>query len=67
MRVTVRAKARLVEEGYSEEMGARPLKRTLQRLIEDRLSEELLSHNGAEEISVLVDYDGEKFVFKIET
>ncbi len=66
MRVTARAKAQLVEEGYNEEMGARPLKRTLQRLVEDRLSEELLKRNISDEASVLVDYEGGDFVFKIE-
>jgi ATP-dependent Clp protease ATP-binding subunit ClpC len=32
----------LVEEGYDAEYGARPLKRVIQRRIEDRLSEEIL-------------------------
>jgi len=36
------AKELLVEEGYSAEFGARPLKRTLERQIEDPLSEEIL-------------------------
>ncbi len=34
---------KLIEEGYSEEYGARPMKRTVQRRIEDRLSDEILS------------------------
>lgn len=32
----------LVEQGYDENFGARPLRRAIQRLVEDRLSEELL-------------------------
>ncbi|MBU4532200.1 MAG: ATP-dependent Clp protease ATP-binding subunit [Eubacteriales bacterium] len=32
----------LADKGYDEKFGARPLRRTIQRLIEDRLSEELL-------------------------
>ena len=36
------ALAKLVEEGYDAEYGARPLKRVIQRKIEDKLSEEIL-------------------------
>src|SRR5699024_10677198 len=32
------AKDYIVGEGYNEEYGARPLRRTIQRLVEDRLS-----------------------------
>ncbi len=42
IKVSARAMAKLVEEGYSEEFGARPLKRTIRKLVEDRLSEEIL-------------------------
>ena len=37
------AKELIVGEGYNEEYGARPLRRTIQRLVEDRLSEMILS------------------------
>ena len=40
--VTEMALATLVEEGYDAEYGARPLKRVIQRKIEDKLSEEIL-------------------------
>ena len=33
----------IVSEGYNEEYGARPLRRTIQRLVEDRLSEMILA------------------------
>ncbi len=42
IRVSERAKNKLVEEGYSEEFGARPLKRVIQKLVSDRLSDCLL-------------------------
>ncbi len=42
LHVTDEAKRLIVENGYSEEYGARPLKRTIQRMVEDGLSEELL-------------------------
>lgn len=40
--VTEMALACLVKEGYDPQYGARPLKRVIQRKIEDRLSEEIL-------------------------
>ena len=40
--VTETALASLVKEGYDAQYGARPLKRVIQRKIEDRLSEEIL-------------------------
>ncbi|MDS1030382.1 ATP-dependent Clp protease ATP-binding subunit [Bacillota bacterium LX-D] len=40
--VTDEAKAKLVEEGFDEEYGARPLRRTILRLIEDNLADGML-------------------------
>lgn len=40
--VTDSAKEKLVEEGFHEEYGARPLRRAIQRLIEDQLSDGLI-------------------------
>ena len=39
------AKQFLVDKGYDKEYGARPLRRTIQRMVEDRLSEEILKGN----------------------
>ena len=47
--VTSAAKDLLLGEGYDETYGARPLKRVIQRRIEDALSEEILAgrvHTG---------------------
>ena len=43
--LTVDSSARdyLAEKGYDEKYGARPLRRTIQTMIEDRLAEEILS------------------------
>ncbi len=51
---------KLIEEGYSEEYGARPMKRTVQRRIEDRLSDEILAGHvlAGEQVTVEVK-DGE--------
>lgn len=40
--LTEGAKAKIAKDGYDPEYGARPLKRAIQRSIEDKLSEELL-------------------------
>jgi len=42
LRLTEEAKELVVNEGFSTEFGARPLKRAIERLIEDPLSEEIL-------------------------
>lgn len=42
MEVTTEAKEKLMEEGYDPAYGARPLRRTIQRLVEDPLAEDLL-------------------------
>ena len=41
--ISEEAKDFIVGEGYNEEYGARPLRRTVQRLVEDKLSEMLLA------------------------
>ena len=40
--VSEEAKALLVEKGYDEKYGARPLRRTIQTMLEDQLAQELL-------------------------
>jgi ATP-dependent Clp protease ATP-binding subunit ClpC len=46
--------------GYSPEFGARPLKRTIQRLIEDKISDEILSGNLLENDTIEVGFDKEE-------
>ena len=55
---------KLVDEGYSEEFGARPLKRVVRRRIEDRLSEEILQGRVGRGSSVAVDGQNGEFVFR---
>jgi ATP-dependent Clp protease ATP-binding subunit ClpC len=49
----------LVEHGYDQKFGARPLKRTIQRYIEDPLSEKILMAEFAAGDEILVDVDEE--------
>ena len=50
------AKDFLVEKGYDEKYGARPLRRALQKYLEDPLAEELLRSVVKEDTLVEVDY-----------
>jgi ATP-dependent Clp protease ATP-binding subunit ClpC len=56
----------LVDRGYDAKFGARPLKRTIQRYIEDALSEKILMAEFApgDEIVVEVAKDSESLVFR---
>ncbi|WP_027718378.1 ATP-dependent Clp protease ATP-binding subunit [Desulfovirgula thermocuniculi] len=57
---TEAAKEILAREGFDETFGARPLRRAIQRLVEDRLSEELLKGTFKKGDRVIVDArDGE--------
>jgi ATP-dependent Clp protease ATP-binding subunit ClpC len=57
----------LVKHGYDENFGARPLKRAIQRFIEDPLSEKILLGEFAkgDEIEVDVHPDGTKLDFRV--
>ena len=57
----------IVEKGYDKEYGARPLRRTIQRQIEDKLSEEILKGTVSRGDKVLVGLkDGELTFIKAE-
>ncbi|MGV3487047.1 MAG: ATP-dependent protease ATP-binding subunit ClpC [Tuberibacillus sp.] len=56
------AKKQIAKEGYDPEYGARPLKRALQKKVEDRLSEELLKGSISKGSAVEVDYKDGEFV-----
>lgn len=45
LEISDEAKAHLVDKGYDKEYGARPMRRTIQRQVEDKLSEEILKGN----------------------
>jgi ATP-dependent Clp protease ATP-binding subunit ClpC len=60
------ARKRLIEIGYEPSMGARPLRRAMQREIEDELSEKILGSELEPGDLVKVDYDGDEFTFESE-
>jgi ATP-dependent Clp protease ATP-binding subunit ClpC len=64
LEVTDEAKDFIGDKGYDPVFGARPLRRTIQNLIEDQLSEALLRGEFLPGDSVMVDYVDEKIVMK---
>jgi ATP-dependent Clp protease ATP-binding subunit ClpC len=62
--LTDRAKELLAEKGYDPSLGARPLRRTLQRLVEDQLSEKLLWKEFRAGQTVIVDAKDGEIVFE---
>ena len=68
LQINKTAKDYLIEEGYDEEYGARPLNRAIQKYIEDPVSEEILSGNVEEGQTIKVSYSKtkNKIVIKVE-
>jgi len=54
----------LIEQGYDPKYGARPMRRTIERLIENPISEEILLGNFPSGSVVTAVADGEEFRFK---
>ena len=69
LKLTAPAAQFLVKHGYDEKFGARPLKRAIQRYIEDPLSEKILLGEFAkgDEIEVDLGADSEKLDFRVLT
>jgi ATP-dependent Clp protease ATP-binding subunit ClpB len=61
--ITDRAQELLAEKGYDPVYGARPLKRTIQRLIQDPLAVKILEGEFKEGDRVKIDSDGETLTF----
>ncbi|WP_280146427.1 ATP-dependent protease ATP-binding subunit ClpC [Bacillus velezensis] len=62
--LTDAAKAKIAEEGVDLEYGARPLRRAIQKHVEDRLSEELLRGNIDKGQHIVLDVEDGEFVVK---
>jgi ATP-dependent Clp protease ATP-binding subunit ClpB len=66
LEVSEAAKALLGREGYDPTFGARPLKRTIQRLVQDPLALKLLEREFVEGDTVVVDTEDDRIVFRKE-
>lgn len=62
------AKDYIVDKGFDKQYGARPLKRAIQKYIEDALAEEIVNSNLQEGDTIYMDLDkkANELVFKIE-
>ncbi|MBK7310148.1 MAG: ATP-dependent Clp protease ATP-binding subunit [Sphingobacteriaceae bacterium] len=60
IKITDAAKDFIVEKGYDENYGARPLKRAIQKYLEDPMAEEMIKNNLVEGDEIEVDYNKEK-------
>ena len=63
LEITDRVKALLADKGYDPIYGARPLKRTIQRLIQDPLAVKILEGEFKEGDRIKIDSDGDEMLF----
>jgi len=64
VKISEDTKKYIAEQGFDSVFGARPLERTIRKMIEDRLAEEILKGNIHIDDEVEIDYDGKNLVFK---
>ncbi len=69
LKVSSRVKGILAERGFDPQFGARPIKRTIQRQVQDPLALQILEGKIKEKDKVHVDFDEKKkeIIFKIES
>ncbi|PFA64197.1 ATP-dependent Clp protease ATP-binding subunit ClpC [Bacillus sp. AFS015802] len=60
------AKEKIADEGFDPEYGARPLRRAIQKYVEDKLSEELLRGKVLTGQNILIDVEDSEFVVKVK-
>jgi len=58
------AKEFIIEKGFDPAFGARPLKRTIQRYLEDSLAEEIIARRFKDGAKILVSRKNEELIFK---
>ena len=64
--LTEQAVDRLAEIGYDPQFGARPLKRVIQKEVLNSLSKMILAGKVTGDHKILVDVNGDEFIFKNE-
>ncbi|MGF3106168.1 ATP-dependent protease ATP-binding subunit ClpC [Rossellomorea sp. DUT-2] len=66
LELSAAAKEKIADEGFDPEYGARPLRRAIQKHVEDKLSEELLRGKVLTGQNILIDVEDSEFVVKIK-
>ena len=64
--VDTAARDYLIDKGYDDKYGARPLRRTIQNLLEDKLAEAVLDHKVRKNAQVEVGLEGEDLSFSVK-
>lgn len=67
IKITEAAKDFIVEKGYDQQYGARPLKRAIQKYLEDPMAEEIIRSNLSEGDQIEIDYDSDKKEIVVRT
>lgn len=60
LELTEKAHDFIAEKGWDEQYGARPLKRAIQKYVEDVLAEEIIKNNLEKGAKIVIDFDEEK-------
>jgi len=66
LELSAAAKEKIADEGFDPEYGARPLRRAIQKHVEDKLSEELLRGKVLTGQNILIDVENSEFVVKVK-
>ncbi len=64
LKITKPALELLAEDGYDPEFGARPVKRTIQRMVLNQLSKDILAQKVDRDHPIVIDREGDELVFK---
>ncbi|MCM1291661.1 MAG: ATP-dependent chaperone ClpB [Prevotella sp.] len=64
LKITNDALELLAEDGYDPEFGARPVKRTIQRMVLNQLSKDMLAQKVDRAHPIVIDREGDELVFK---
>ncbi len=67
IKITDAAKDFIVDKGYDAQYGARPLKRAIQKYLEDPMAEEIIKSNLSEGDQIEIDYDTDKKEIVVRT
>ncbi|MFZ4707355.1 MAG: ATP-dependent Clp protease ATP-binding subunit [Bacteroidales bacterium] len=65
--ISEKAKDFIVEKGWDAQFGARPLKRAIQKYVEDTLAEEIIRANLKEGDSLMIDFDQEAYQITVKS
>ena len=66
MEISDKAKDYILEKGTNIKFGARPLRRAIQRYLEDELSEMILRRNLLDGQTVVIDFENDKLKFEVK-